>query len=228
MKKHILLAASYILIVSNLACAADDNFFPKRISREFSADLTGCLKKLPVNLGQQEKIKEVLAYSEYRKILLFVDSPLNRDRLIQASKLQNPFLLVETLDILSFNLGMESFSEWYFSRLVTYVNEKPAFYMLLFLRFCRKSDGEYAEWFADSLAEIIEKYPMEFSTTLESFNEVEKFCGILETGDDRQNSRSMKKLADYNKAARLKKVKGLLDCMNRLSNAKPSAGNTKR
>jgi hypothetical protein len=213
MNKCNMLIVLFILAIGKSSYAGEDTFFSEEINNEFKTDLTGFLKRLPENQGQQGKVKEVLSCSEYKGILLFIDSPFSFKHINQASKLKSPFLLVETLDILSYNLNLKvSFSDWYMSKIISFVQEQPELYMLPFLRFCQKSDGEFAEGLADPLAEIISNHPKEFSKGLQSHNKVEKFCGILATGDYSFISKSLNNLARYNETKNIKIVNDLLDC----------------
>ncbi len=197
----------FLLSISNVGYGKNDVFFSEDINNELKKDLAGFLKWSP-------NIEEVLSYSEYKKIILFIDSPFSFNRINQASELKNPFLLIETLDVLSYNLKLKVFfSDWYLSKLFSYVKEKPGLYMLPYLRFCQKSDGAFAEGFADPLAEIMNNSPKEFSESLQRLNNMKKICGILATGDYELVSGSLKKLADYNKTKNIKMVNDLFNCV---------------
>jgi hypothetical protein len=208
-----LLILLFLLAISDSSYAKNNTFFPDEITNELKTDLTGFLQRLPKNQGQRGMVEEVLSYSEYKKMLLFIDSPFSFKNINQASNLKSPFLLMETLDDLSYNLNLKIFfSDWYISKLILLVQEKPELYMPPFLRFCQKSDGAYAEGLADPLAEIIINHPEEFSRSLQSLNNAEKLCGILATGDYQFISKGMNKLAHYNKTKNIKIVNDLLDC----------------
>lgn len=213
MNKYSMLIILFILAISKCSYGGENTYFSDEISNEFKTDITGFLKKLPQNQGQQGTVNEVLSYPEYEGILLFIDLPFSFDKIDQASKLKSPFLLIETLDILSHNLNLKvSFSDWYMSKLFLLIEEKPELYILPFLRFCQKSDGEFAEGLAHPLAEFISNYPEEFSKSLQTLNNVKKLCGIMATGDYRLISKSINKLAYYNKTKNIKNVNELLDC----------------
>jgi hypothetical protein len=232
MNKCSLIIVLFILTINESSYAGEDAFFSDEINNEFKTDLTGFLKRLPQNQGQQGRVREVLSYSEYEKILLFIDLPFSFEKIDQASKLKSPFLLIETLDILSNNLNLKvSFSDWYMSKLFLLIEEKPELYILPFLHFCQKSDGEFAEGLAHPLAEFISNYPEEFSKGLQTLNNVKKLCGIMETGDYKLVSRSLNKLAYYNKTKNIKNVNDLLDCFipsgkSNSNTDSPSEGNT--
>ena len=196
-------------------CYADDNvFFPDKINIELKTDLVGFLKRLPQNEGQREGVNEILSSPEYPQIVLFIDSPFSSEHINRASMLKSPFLLMEILDILSYNLNRKNFfSDWYMSKIVLLAQNQPKSYMRPFLLFCQKSDGAFAEDLADPLTKVIDLHPKEFSAFLKSINEAEKFCGILATGDYRIISMSMKRLARYNETRNNRFVNKLLGCL---------------
>jgi hypothetical protein len=62
-----------------------------------------------------------------------------------------------------------------------------------------------------------------FSKYLQSIKNRNKLCSILETGDSQLVSKSMDKLADYNKAEKAKAVNDLLDCFTHIQDQPANA-----
>jgi hypothetical protein len=213
MKKCTVFIVLFVFAISINSFGGEETYFPDEINHELKTDLTGFLKRLPRNPAQEGKVNEVLSSSEYEGILLFTDAPFSFEKINEASKLKFPFLLIETLDMLSRNMNLKvSFSDWYMSKLFLLIEEKPELYILPFLRFCQKSDGEFAEGLAHPLAETINNYPEEFSKNLQSLDSAEKLCGIMASGDYRFVFKSLNKLAYYSKSKNIKNVNELLAC----------------
>jgi hypothetical protein len=194
--------------------AEDLSFFPEAIQTAMQTDLDMFLQQLPINQGQREQIERVFQSPEYRNMLLFLDTSMSVESVQQLSHIPEPFLLVETLDMLASNLHLnQAFSDWYFSRLVNMVNEEPNVYMALFLRLCQKSDGAYAEWFADPLSAILATSPDVFAQGLQETNGWKMICGILQTGDTQKVSTGLGIVSHLKEIEKNPAVQHLLACM---------------
>lgn len=192
--------------------AKENHFFPEAIRNEMRSDLTGFLRNIPQNEGQKQHINRILENKHYEEILLLTDCSFSPEVIEKISKDEELFSLIEVLDILSYNLRLgDSFSNWYLSRLVSLVENKPSLYLVSFLRLCQHSDGVYAEWFADPLVEIILSYPKEFSVALGQINGWEKICSILRTGNFQK---VIPALIHYEKEE-FNNVRELLNCLRK-------------
>jgi len=192
--------------------AKENHFFPEAIRNEMKSDITGFLKNIPQNKGQQQYINRILEDTQYEEILLLMDSSFSPEVIEKISKNEELFSLIEVLDILAYNLRSEdSFSNWYLSRLVSLVENKPSLYLVSFLRLCQHSDGVYSEWFADPLVKIILSYPKEFSVALGEINGWKKICSILRTG----NFQKVITTLNHYEKKELSNVRELLNCLQK-------------
>ncbi|MCP4346312.1 MAG: hypothetical protein GY795_12395 [Desulfobacterales bacterium] len=204
-----------ICMTNNYTYAKEKSFFSESVKTDMKTDLNGFLRKLPQNKGQQQQIRRLLQYSEYKEILLFTDTSFSPEILKKLSGLKKPFLLMSALDILSYNQKRsESFSSWYLSELAVLVKNRPEIYMAPFLRFCQKSDGEYSELLALPLTELIGIHIKDFSASMQTAGDAEKLCGILKTGDGRLISKNLKTLISFNKTNYSSRVGELITCLN--------------
>lgn len=206
----LVLTLNFVFVYSSYA--KGNQFFSESIRNEMRSDITGFLKSIPQNEGQQQHINRILENSQYKEILLLIDCSFSPEVIEKISKNEELFSLIEVLDILSYNLRAEdSFSNWYLSRLVSLVENKPSLYLVSFLRFCQQSDGVYSEWFADPLVTIISSYPKEFSVALDEINGWEKICSILWTG----NFQKVITVLIYYEKEEFSNVRKLLNCLRK-------------
>lgn len=211
----------YLILFLLLNCLIDgvgrtesSSFFSHAVNSQMKADLGQFLKNFPQNKGQQQHLEEVLQNPEYRQILLFIDSPFSFANIQKASQLKKPFSLIGILDALSYNLKLnDSFSDWYLSRFFLLVKREPTLYMGPFLTFCQKSDGSYAEWFADPLLEIIENFPKEFLMGIQKMENRKILCSILKTGDYKSIINKLRSLASPNQTRDNEYINNLLNCL---------------
>lgn len=162
---------------------AQCQFFPKNIETKMICNLKDYLIKLPQNKGQQKFVERLLSHPEYQQLILFLDTTFSVEILNKTTLLDKPFLLIETLDIISSNQELEDeFSNWYFTKLFLLVKERPTIYMRYFILYCKKSDGFYAEWFADPLEQLIMIHPHSFLAALKEIDCCKKITAILMTG----------------------------------------------
>lgn len=208
-----------VVVIIFLSCylspitAQKHRFFAETVEIAMKMDIDGFLKQLAINQGQEEQIERLFQCPNYRDILLFLDASFTPEIIEKISRFPEPFLFIEILDILAYNLKLnEAFSFWYFSQLVEKVENQPEVYMEPFLRFCQKSDGSYAEWFADPLTEIITISPEAFSQGLKETNTWESICGILQTGDEQKTLKSLEILSHIAEAKN-QAIQNLLNCV---------------
>ena len=212
---RILISLFITYLICSCAHTKEISFFSEVINNDMRMDVTRFLKNIPENKGQQKHIDRVLQLSEYKNILLLIDDSFSFDVVNKVSLLENPFVLIETLDILSYNKQMnKSFSTWYLSELVSLVNSKPKIYMTSFLRLSQKSDGMYLEWFADPLSEIIKSNTEEFSKSVQEIGNYEKICRILNTGNYTLVSNSINLLRIYNEKNNFETVTKIIECFS--------------
>lgn len=177
-------ALAVLLLFANSSCATSDPFLPNSVANEMRENLDGFLVSVPKNNGQRKHIARVLDYSEHNKLMLFVDNDFSEQSIAKIAKLKQPFLLLETLDIVSVNLGKERvFSNYFIDEVVEHSRQESLAYMVSFLRICKKSDGYYSEYLYTKLLNILEKNPKIFLSALSESMAMYEICALFKLGD---------------------------------------------
>lgn len=220
MQKIIYIFMITILFVITSKCIANqdinsnENPFPDKIVNEMKKDINDFLDKLPINEGQTKQVEEFKKNCDINKLFDFINPNFSPNNIKRLASFNNFFDYFEILQIVSYNYKVNTdYSTWFLAKIFSFVKEKPNLYMESFLYICQRSDGYYAEWFADPLVELIKKYPTDFTNNFKKVNTVEKICGILETGDNNAVLESVSILQKNDKFKNDPKITQLLNCI---------------
>ena len=173
----ILLFFGFVNIYSNFP---DKMFFPDSINCLSDSEFLNYLSTSIRNEGQKKFITRVLNNDSLRKEINVIRRPVTEKSISELAKCNNPFMIIEVFDIISYNNNYDTlFSTWFFKKVTRFVEYQPDQLIFDYLRIISKSDGEYALLFVDPLFKLITLHHKNFVQCFKKIEKKDKICGIL-------------------------------------------------